>query len=189
MIYLFLFLFFFLYNIILFFIENLYLLLCFSFFSLFLSFLYRIPIRKHFSFLKKNFLFLFFIVLCNAFLSSFSYSLLVGIRLFLVMHYTFIMFSVFTIEHLRNVFLKLLSPLNIFKIDNERLCFILAIAFTFIPILAEEVRNIKSILLSKGYTFSLFSFLIHPSFYFVFFFYRLFERIDRLEDVLKIQGY
>lgn len=179
---------FFIYNIVLFFIKDLKIFLFFFFFHIVLSLLKKISLKKHSQFLEKNFLFILFLILCNLFSESFLFSFLIGFRFFLMMDATFIMSSLLNPSSMRHAFSLLLYPLKIFKIDIKQASFLLAIAFSFIPIFINESKEIKYVLKSKGVSFSFIYFNRKPYIYFLIFLNKLFVRVEELEKTLILKG-
>lgn len=149
----------------------------------------KIPLKKYFKVLKNNALMILFIVICNIFFSDIYDSLLVGIRLLLVIDYTFLMGYYFDITKIRTAFYYLFYPMKIFKIDVDNLALIITISLTFIPILIDEVRMIKIALGVKGLAFNFKNLITRPHIYLITFLNGLFDRLDDLEKSLSLKGF
>ena len=94
-------LFFFIYSISLFFVSNIYLLSIILLFNLIVSLIIKLFLKKHFKIIKKNISFIIFIIICNIFFTNIESAVLVGIRLFLVIDYTYIMGNYFDSTKIR----------------------------------------------------------------------------------------
>ena len=127
--------------------------------------------------------------LYNMLFSDLKSSLIVGLRLFLVIDYTYIMGYFFNPTSIKQAFYYLLYPLKIFKIDIDSLTLIIAIAIAFIPILIDEGKMIKLSLKSKGMEFNLKNLILRPHIFLITYFNNLFERLDELEKSLIVKGY
>ena len=189
MIYFLVLIFFFIYSILLFLINNIYILGVIFIFNYIVSLIIKIPLKKHIKCLKNNILFIIFIILCNIVFSDINSSLKVGIRLFLVIDFTYIMGSYFDSTKIRSAFRYLLYPLKFFKIDIDNLTLIVAISLAFIPILSDEVSMIKLSLKSKGFEFKFSNLITKPHIYLITFLNSLFDRLDELEKSLMIKAY
>ena len=182
-------LFFFIYSMSIFLINNIYLLWVIFIFNLVISLILKIPIKNHIIIIKNNIIFVTFIVLSNMLFSDFNSSIKVGIRLFLTIDYTYIMGYYFNPTKIRIAFKYLFYPLKIFKIDIDSLTLIIAISLAFIPILVDEVTMIKYSLRNKGVDFNFISLVTKPHIYLITFLNNLFDRLDELEKVLIIKAY
>ena len=182
-------LFFFIYSILLFLINNIYILGIVFIFNFIIAFIIKTPFQKHIRFLKNNFLFIMFIIVCNILFSDIESSLKVGIRLFLVIDYTYSMGNYFDSTKIRFAFRYLLYPLKFFKIDIDNLTLIIAISLAFIPILSDETSMIKLSLKSKGLEFKFSNLITKPHIYLMTFLNCLFDRLDELEKSLIIKAY
>lgn len=181
--------FFFIYSILLFFINDIYILGGVLLFNFIVSLIIKIPLTNHFKIIKKNFTFIMFIILCNIFFNHIYSALLVGIRIFLVIDYTYIMGYYFDSTKIRIAFKYLLYPLKLFKINIDNLTLIIAISLSFIPILSDEARIIKLSLNSKGFEFNLKNVFSKPHIYLITFLNNLFDRLDELDKSLNIKAY
>lgn len=189
MIYFLVLIFFFIYSTLLFLVSNFYIFGLILLFNFIVSKILKISLIKHFKIIKNNFLFISFIVLCNILFSGINLSLIVGIRLFLVIDYTYIMGYYFDSTKIRKAFKYLLYPLTFFKVNVDNLTLIIAITLAFIPILVDEANMIKLSLRSKGFDFNLKNVFTRPHIYLVTFLNNLFDRLDELEKSLITKAY
>lgn len=182
-------LFFFIYSFALFLIDNLPI-LCLTFiFNIVISLIIKVPIKKQFRMIISNIIFVTFIIICNILFTNLHSALIVGIRLFLVIHYTYIMGYYFDTTRIRIAFKYLFYPLKVLKIDTDNLALIIAIALAFIPILIDEAKMIKLSLKAKGMDFNFYNLITRPHIYLLTFINNLFDRVDELEKCLIIKGY
>ena len=189
MIYFLILMFFFIYSALLFLIENFYILGFIFIFNLVVSLLVKIPLKRHFKIITRNILFVIFITLCNLLFSNTFESIKVGVRLFLVIDYTYIMGCFFDEMTLRIAFRYLFYPLKIFKVNIDNLTLIIVVSLTFIPILRDEATMIKYSLKSKGFDFKFKNVIKRPHVYLITYFNNLLDRIDELEKSLKLKAF
>ncbi len=158
-------------------------------FNFIVSLIVNLPLKKHFKVLTSNLRFIIFIVICNILFSDIDSSLKVGLRLFMAIDYTYIMGYYFNPSRIRTAFKYLLYPLKIFKINIDDVTLIIAIAFSFVPILIDEARMIKLSLRSKGFDFKFSNLITRPHIYLITFLNSIFDRLDELEKSLIIKTY
>ncbi len=170
-------------------IKNIYIFGIILLFNFIISLFIKISLLKHLKVIKNNFIFISCIILCNVIFSNIYTSLLVGIRLFLVIDYTYIMGHYFDSTKIRIAFKYLLFPLKFFKVDIDNLTLIIAITLAFIPILSDEAYMIKQSLNSKGFEFNLKNVFTRPQIYLITFLNNLFDRLDELEKSLISKAY
>lgn len=182
-------LFFFLYSFVLFLIDDIYILIMVFLFNFIISLLFKVKLKKHISLLVKNVLFVFFIVICNLLFNDINESIKVGLRLFLVIDYTYIMSIYFDTTKIRLAFKYMFYPLKVFKVDIDNLTLIVAVSLAFIPLLKDEIVMIRYSLKSKGFNFKLLNIIRNPHIYLLTFFNNLFDRVDELEISLKLKGF
>ncbi len=181
--------FFFIYSMLIFLINNIYLLALVFLFNFIISIIIRVPVQQHVIVIKNNIKFVIFIIICNILFSNINSSLKVGIRLFLTIDYTYIMKIYFSPIKIRMAFKYLFYPLKIFKVDIDSLTLIIAISLAFIPILIDEITMIKLSLRIKGVNFKFTNLITKPHIYLITFLNNLFDRLDELEKTLIIKAY
>ncbi len=177
------------YSSIIFFINNLIIILLIILFNLILLLLTKCNIKKYLRFLIKNIIFISFIFICNIFYETFTTSILICIKLFSVINLTFIITNKLTPSNLSEGFYYLLYPLKLLKIDIKKISLIITIAISFIPILSEEAKNIKTSLQIKGFEFNFKNVITRPHIYLITYLNNLFNRIDDLEKTLIMKSY
>lgn len=189
MIYFIVLLFFFIYSFTLFLIDNIHILCLIFVFNVIISLIVKVPIKKQFRMIISNIIFVTFVIVCNILFTNLHSALIVGIRLFLVIHYTYITGYYFDTTRIRIAFKYLFYPLKILKIDTDNLTLMVAIALAFIPILIDEAKMIRFSLKAKGMNFNLYNLITRPHIYLITFINNLFDRVYELEKCLIIKGY
>lgn len=180
---------FFIYNWLLFSIDNFVFLFILFVFNFTISTIVKMSIKRYFKMFKKYIIFILFIVVCNILFSNIISSLKVGIKLLLAIDITYIIGSYFDNDKIRLAFKYLFYPLKIFKVDIDNLTLIISISLALIPILSDEIKMIKLSLKNKGVKFNLFYLIIKPHIYLITFLNNLFNRLDDLEKTLTIKAY
>ncbi len=182
-------LFFFIYSMSLFLIDNIYILLSIFLFNIVISLIVKVPFKKHIIAIKNNLLFIIFIFICNIIFSNINESIKVCIRLFLTIDFTYIMSVYFDPTKIRTGFKYMFYPLKLFKVDIDNITLVIAITLAFIPILIDEAKMIKLSLKSKGLDFNFRTLITKPHIYLITYLNNLFDRIDELEKTMIIKAY
>lgn len=180
---------FFLYSILLFFINNYFIFLIIFIFNIIISIFIKIPLIKHLYIIKKNLLFIIFIFICNIIFNPLNVSIIISIRLFLIIDFTYIINNYFNSSKLQIAFNYLLTPLKLFNIDTNKLSLIISISLALIPVLRDETISIKYSLKSKGFEFNLKNAITRPSLFLITYLNNLFDRLNDLEKALIVKAY
>ena len=170
------FLFFLIFSLGLFFINNLYIVLSIFFISLFLSFIFKIklPIYSFFLFfLGINFFF-------NYLLSSLNNALIVTLRLLIM----FIVVNLFIQKIGVNSLGEIIGQIT----RSEELALIITISLSFIPIMIKEIEAIKKCLVSKNFPLNFKNILTKPNVFVLTFFNNLFKRVNEMEKSFIARG-
>ncbi len=181
--------FFFIYSIILFYINNYYILLLVLLFNILISIIIKVNFLNHLKILKKNLLFILFIFITNLIYIPLLESILIALRLFLVIDFSFTISNIFDNSKIQKAFYYILYPLKIFKIDINKPIFIISISLTFIPILMDEASTIKKSLILKGFKFNLKNAILKPQIFLITYINNLLDRLDELEKSLALKAY
>ena len=177
------------YTISVFFVNSYYVLLVFLLINLILMFVLKIEIKNA---VKNIFQIMPFIILTaviNLLFQDITGAILVFIRLILVCNMTYIFSKAITLSRFAIVIEKLFTPLKIFKINPKDISIIVLISITFIPILRNEISQIKYSLKSKGMNTNLWNMLKNLNLIFKPFFVSLLERTNQIEMSLKSKAY
>ena len=121
----------------------------------------------------------------NMLIIDFKFGLIIGIKLGLVCHATFIFSQKITYIGLAEAIEKLFYPIKWIGFKPKDVSLLVCIALSFIPILKDEIYQIKSSLKSKGYKFS----LKNSKLLFKPFFISLLKRVNDIEDSLNSKAY
>lgn len=84
---------------------------------------------------------------------------------------------------------KLLYPLKIFKINSKEIGLVITIALSFIPIIKNELEQMKNILKIKGIKDNNINLIKNFNLIFKTFFISILQRINDVEISLKAKGY
>lgn len=177
------------YTISVFFIDRYFLLLVVAMINLIFMIILRLRPKQVIRNLLNVMPFILFTVMINIILQDIKGAILVFFRLILVCNMTFIFSKVMTTTRLAMVVEKLLCPLKLFKIDPKDISIMICIAISFIPILKDELTQIRYSLKSKGFNTQFFYLLKNLNLIFKPFFVSLIRRIAEMEAALKAKAY
>lgn len=138
------------YTIAVFFVKNYIILSIIALLNITLMLLFKVPKLKA---LKNLYFLSFFIVftaVVNILVSDANTALLIAIRLVLVCNFTYTFQYIFSPMELAKAIEILCFPFKIFGINPKDISLIINIAVTFIPILSNELSQIKYALKAKG---------------------------------------
>lgn len=124
-------------------------------------------------------------VIINLFFLDFNNSILIGLRLFIIYFLTLIICNYMSCQDISNS----LSNLFFFTKKKSSIKIIIAISLSLIPILIDEVKNIKNTLISKNFAFSFKNILKRPNIYLNTYLNNIFIRIKELEKTLTSRNY
>lgn len=177
------------YIISIFFLQNAYYLLIVLTINILLMIYYKVNFKLALKNILNLSVFILITVVINFFVQNLKYAILIGIRLILVCNVTYIFSKRFTYMQFVQVIKKILYPLQIFKIDVEDISLIICIALAFIPILKDELLQIKYSLFVKGFKFSFINVIKNMKLIFKPLFISIMRRVDEMEKTLKVKGY
>lgn len=151
--------------------------------------IFRINIKSAIRNLLKLSVFVLFTVIINAIFDSLITAILIGVKLFLVCNVTYIYYKTVSYIEFAEIIEKICYPLKIFKVNSKDIGVIVCIAIAFIPILQDELQQIKNVLIIKGFKFNIANILKNISLIFKPVFVSVLQRVNELEDSLRIKGY
>lgn len=134
---------------------------------------------------KSVSIFIILTIFINLLFSSLIDSFLIGIRLLIIYLLTLIINNYMSSQDIA----RSISKLFFFSKNKKDLELIIAISLSLIPIMIEEARSIKNILISRNFKFSFKNVLLKPNIFIGTFFSNMFLRINDLESVLITKGY
>lgn len=129
--------------------------------------------------------FIIFTIIINAIIEGFNYALLVGIRLVIAYLMTYIFANTMTIIEFSDAIQILMHPLKIFKIDTQSIGIMICIAICMLPILQNEITELKYSLKSKGCNLKINNINIFMKPLLI----SVLKRIDDMEKTLISKGY
>ena len=172
------FLFFFLliFSIIIFFIDNLSFIIIIFVISLLLTFLFKIKLPLYLPFI----ILLIINFTLNLLFSNIIDASIVTIRLV-------VMFI------LANLIIKKIGIYNLSNVigiitRSKSITLIIAISFSFIPIMIKEISEIKRSLITKNFTFNFKNIITKPHIFVNTFFNNIFKKVNDMEKVLISKG-
>ena len=125
----------------------------------FLIFLFNFIIQKilkinfkqsigHLTYILPIIIFTFII---NSLISNVKYAFLIMTRFIIACYSTYIFSKCISVIEIIEVIEKILSPLKLFRINTSSVGLLISIGISFIPIMKDEIVELKQILTSKGY--------------------------------------
>lgn len=143
--------------------------------------LYCIFKKVHLTFGKPFIILLIINLIFNYLLSDINNTLIVTFRL-LIMFLSI------------NIIVKQVGTSNIsyffgYLFNSDSITIMLAITFSFIPLLIKEIEEIKKSLMIKNYPLNFINVLKNPKVFLVSFMSNLFNRSKELENVLIVRGF
>ncbi len=177
------------YTISVFFVNSYYVFLAFLLINLILMFVLKIEIKNAIKNILQIMPFIILTAVINLLFQDIQGAVYVFIRLILVCNMTYIFSKTITTTRFAVVLEKLFTPLKIFKINPKDISIIVLISITFIPILRNELSQIKYSLKSKGMNTNFWNMLKNLNLIFKPFFVSLLERTNQIEMSLKSKAY
>lgn len=138
------------YTIFIFWINNLKLLVGIFFLNFLLTMLLKINIKRMFYHLKIVLPFIIFTMLINIIFASLYDGVVIGIRLMICYHITYIFSKTLTVLEIADTIQKLCYPLKIFQINTNSIGMMVSIAICMIPVLKNEIYTLMQAMKSKG---------------------------------------
>ena len=172
-----------------FFIDNYYILAGICLFNVLLILITKINIKKAIINLIKLLPFILFTSLINLILIDVKSTILITVRLILVCNISYIFSKTITYLEFADIIEKLFYPLKIFKINPKEISLIVTIALSFMPIMKDELFQIKNVLKVKGINSTKINLIKNMNLVFKPFFISVLQRINEMEYSLKSKGY
>lgn len=177
------------YTISIFFIKNYILLTLILFINISLMIISKININKAIKSLIKLMPFILFTVVINIIFVDLKFAILIGVRLILVCNISYVFSKTISYTEFGEVIEKLLFPLKIFKANPKEIGIIITIALSFMPILKDELLQIKNSLKAKGMNMTNINLIKNANLIFKPFFVSVLQRINEVEMSLRAKGY
>lgn len=158
-------------------------------FNIALLIISKISIKKSIINLIKLLPFILFTTLINIIFASLLEALLITIRLILVCNISYIFSKTITYLEFADVIEKIFYPLKIFKINPKDISLIVTIALSFMPIMKDELFQIKNVLKVKGINATKINLIKNMNLVFKPFFISVLQRVNEIELSLKEKAY
>ena len=177
------------YTICLFWVQDFTILAVITIFQIILMLLCRLSTTQALKSIFKLLPFILFTVIINALAMDIIDAILIGIRLMLVCNITYIYGKTTTAMQIAKAITSILLPLKLFGVNTNNIGIMVSIAITFIPIIKQEIQNIKYSLKSKGFDMRLGNTIKHINYIMVPLFYSLLKKVREIEEALKAKAY
>jgi len=173
------------YVTIIFLVHSKLIILVFAIINLILMLAFKIDVLKLIRSMKSFLLIVVFTAVINMLMINLGYGLNIGIKLLLVCHATCIFSQKITYMGLAEATENLFVPIKLVGGNPKDVSLLVCIALSFIPILKDEIYQIKNSLKSKGFKLN----LINIKLIFKPFFISLLKRVNDIELSLKSKAY
>lgn len=173
------------YASLIFFLPNNEVILVFIFLNLILMFLGKINFRKMINSMINIMPFIIFTFIINYFLDNFLNAFWIGIKLLIVCNSTIIYSQTTTVMEVADTIKCLCSPLKIFKIDTNDIKILVCISLSMIPILKNDLYEIKSACRAKDINLN----IRNIKYVLSKFFLSLITKANQIEESLISKGY
>lgn len=177
------------YTVSIFWIKNYWVLAGIGVFQIILTLLCRISIQEAIKNIWKLIPFILFTAIINIWTMGVNEAILIGIKLIIVCNITYIFGKTTTAMQISKAIENLLYPLKWFGLNTNNIAVMVSIAITFIPIIKQEIQNIKNSLMSKGINMSFINQTKHINYIMVPLFYSLLRKVRYIEEALISKGY
>lgn len=159
--------------------------LIFAVINLSLMLVLKINVRKLTKSMKSFLLIVVFTSIINMLMIDFNFGLSIGVKLLLVCHATYMFSQKITYMILADAIEKLFYPIKWIRLNPKDISLLVCIALSFIPILKDEIYQIRNSLKSKGFKLN----LRNSKLVFKPFFTSLLKRVNDIENSLKSKAY
>ena len=177
------------YTISIFFIDNYVLLAIILGINLVITVVCKINFKSQIKNILKLLPFILFTGLINLIFADLKFAILLSIRLILVCNISYIYSKTISYMEFAELIEKIVYPHKIFKINPKDVSLMVTIALSFIPIMKDEIRQIKNVLNAKGIYPSNTNLIKNASLIFKPFFISILQRTNEIEMSLKAKGY
>lgn len=133
--------------------------------------------------------FIIFTVLINMLAMDLKEAILIGIRLILICHITYVFGKTTSAMQIAKAIQTLLYPLKWFGVNVNNIGIMVSIAITFIPIIKQEIQNIKYSLIAKGVDMRFTNQIKHINYIMGPLFHSLLRKVRDIEQSLKSKAY
>lgn len=177
------------YTIGIFFVKNYIELGIIAIFNIILMIISKINLKNAINNLIKLLPFVLLTVVINMLFADLENSVLIGIRLIMVCNLSYIFSKTISYMEFAEVIEKIAYLLKIFSINPKEIGLVVSIALSFVPIMKNEISQIKNVLKVKGIKPTNFNLLKNSKLIFKPFFISIMQRLNEIEMSLKAKGY
>lgn len=181
--------FFIIYSILVFVMNNVWVLLGFTLFNVALHFVFKIKFKRVLKNLWRVFWFTAIVFAFNLIFDTLTASLIVAWKIVIVTNFSFIFSQAMSPANMATGFAQLFFPLKLFKVDVNEFALMFVIAFNFIEIFSQELKTLKMNLKARHFNLGFKTIFTKLHIILLMFFANLFKRVDSLEMSLKARGY
>ena len=172
-----------------FFINNYIILGIIAIFNLILMIISKINVKKSIINLIKLLPFILFTAVINLIFANLDFAILITVRLILVCNMSYIFSKIITYLEFAEVIEKLCYPLKTLKINPKEIGLIITIALSFMPIMKDELFQMKNVLKVKGINLSKINLIKNINLIFKPFFISVLQRVNEIEITMMAKGY
>ena len=157
--------------------------------NIFITIIYKINILSTIKNILKLLPFIIFTVIINILFADINFASLIGVRLILVCNISYVFSKIISYTEFGEIIEKTVYPFKIFGINPKDIGLMITISLSFIPIMREEINEIKNVLKIKGIRPTSFNLIKNSNLIFKPFFVSILQRINDVEMALKAKGY
>jgi len=177
------------YTICLFWLQDIRLLASLTTFQLILMLICKLSPKEALKSIFNLMPFILFTVIINIWAMGVKEAILIGIRLIIVCNIVYIYGKTTTAMQLSKAIQIMLFPLKWFGVNTNNIGIMVSIAITFIPIIKQEIQNIKYSLMSKGFDMRIGNTIKHINYIMAPLFYSLLKKVRDIEEALKAKAF
>ncbi len=177
------------YTIGIFFIKNYIILFLIALLNIIFMIAFKIDIQKAIKNLIKLLPFILFTGIINILFADLEFAILIGIRLILVCNLSYIFSKTLSYMEFGETIEKIMYPLKIFGVNPKEIGLVITIALSFVPIMKDELSQLKNVLKVKGIKPTNFNLIKNLRLIFKPFFISVMQRLNEVEMALKAKGW
>lgn len=150
-----------------------------------ITILLKINVKKILHSFKIFLPFVFITVVLNFILASLQEGILIGIRMLICYHVTYLFSQTLTTLEIADTVQKICTPLKLFRIDTQHIGMMVSISICMLPVLKDEITTARQAMQAKGKPLSIrnINLLIAPIFI------SIFRRTNEMEKTLLSKAY
>lgn len=149
----------------------------------------RISIKKAISNLWSFMGFIVFTGVINVWVVDFHYGAMIAIKLMLVCNVTYLFSKSITYTQFAQIMVRILTPLKWGKCNTNQIEIMICIALSAIPILKQELVNVRFALKAKGCKTDAFHLILQAKWVLLPMLTSILKRMNEMEHTLKAKAY